>query len=113
MSARLSPNVSFTAPPEVPVPGPSYGPEASPHDPESTVGFNREFQAVGVERVPSGFRTPFPVVQGELPTKVRLKSAAVQNPPVAPADSVPPAEVRARSHVRFALPSDASPSALE
>ena len=40
MSARLSHNVSFPAPLEVPVPGPSHGPEASPHDTESIVGFN-------------------------------------------------------------------------
>ena len=40
MSARFSPNVSFSSPLEVPVPGPSHGPEAPPHDPESTVGFN-------------------------------------------------------------------------
>ena len=40
MSARLSHNVSFPAQLEVPVPGPSYGLEVSPHDPESTVGFN-------------------------------------------------------------------------
>ena len=52
MSAKLSHPNSFPAPPEVPVPGPSHGPEVSPHDPESTVGFNREFQAVGVEWVP-------------------------------------------------------------
>ena len=32
MSARLSPDVSFSAPPEVPVPGPSHGLKASPHD---------------------------------------------------------------------------------
>ena len=104
----MSPNVSFAALPEVPVPCPSHGPEASPHDPESTVSFNREFQVVGAEQVPSGFRTPFPIVQGELPSKDRLESAAVQNPPV-----VLPTEVRARPHVCFGLPSDASPSALE
>ena len=114
MSTRLSHPTSFTAPSEVPVPGPSHGPEASPHDPKSTVSFNREFQVVGVEWVPSGFQTPFPVVQSKRSDRVRVVvSAAGQNPLDAPADSVPHVEVRARSHVRFALPSDASPSAQE
>ena len=113
MSARLSHNHSFAAPSEVTVPSPSHGPEASCQNPESTVGFNREFQA-DVERMPSGFRTPFPVAQGEFPDRVSsVESAAVQAPPDIPADPVQPAEVRAHSHVHFALPSDASLSALE
>ena len=64
MSARLPQSHSFTAPPEVPVPGPTHGPEVSPHAPEKSVGFTRLFQASGIEQVPSGFRTPFPMVQG-------------------------------------------------
>ena len=113
MSARL-PQSPFTAPLEVPVPGPAHGLEASPHEPEKTVGFNREFQASGVGQVPSGFRTPFPMVQGECSARVgMLDSNAGQSlldPPIA---SVPHADVRTRTHVHFSLPSDASPSAPE
>ena len=63
--------------------------------------------------MPSGLWTPFPIVQGELPSQVRLESTAVQNSPVVLADCVLPAEVRARPHVRFAMPSAASLSVLE
>ena len=114
VSARLPHSHSFAAPPEVPVPGPAHGPEASPHKPGSTVVFNRELQASGVERVLSGFRNPLPVAQGDcLVRDPVVESAAAQAPPVAPAESVPHAEVRASAHVRFSLPSDASPSAPE
>ena len=58
--------------------------------------------------MPSGLQTPFPIVQVELPSQVRLESVAVQNPSVVLADYVPPAQVRAKPHVRFALPSAAS-----
>ena len=72
MSARL-PNCSFAAPPEVPVPGPicclrtAAWQDASFPTPESSVGFNREFQGDGSDWVPSGSLTPFPNAQGELP----------------------------------------------
>ena len=114
MSARLSHPNSFSAPPKVPVPGPAHEPEVSRHQPDSTVGFNREFQASGVERVPSGFQTPFPVVQGECVDRIPVvESTAGQAPPVVPDESVQHAEVRALAHVHFTLPSDASPSAPE
>ena len=90
MSARLSHLNFIPAPPEVRVPGPAHGPEAFPHEPEKTVGFNQEFQASGVEQVPSGFRIPFPVVQSECTDRVNmLDSDTGQNPPDAPVDSVP------------------------
>ena len=68
----------------------------------------------GDDRVPSGFWTPYPVVQGEfLDRDSSVRSAAVQVPLDALAVSVQPAEVRACSRVHFALPSDASLSAPE
>ena len=72
MSARLPHSHSVSCPPEVPVPDPAHGPEASPYEPEKTVGFNREFLASGVERLPSGFRTTFPMVQGVFSVRVGM-----------------------------------------
>ena len=109
VSARLSQSHSFSAPPEVPVLGPAHGPEASPHEPEKTVGFNRDFQACGVEWVPSSFWTPFPTVQGDCLARVGIKdSDAGQRSPDPPVTSVPHAEVRTRAQVHFSLPSDGS-----
>ena len=72
------------------------------------------FQAGGVERVPSGFRTPFPTVQGVCLASVGIKDSDVgRRLPDLPVTSVPHPDIRTCTQVHFSLPSDASPSTPE
>ena len=110
VSARL-PNRSVSAPPKVPVPGPSHGQDPSFPTSEGIVSSHQEFQGDGMGRVPSGSRTPFPSARGELPV-VRevsgLGSGSVQAPSASVAGPEQPAEVRHRAQVTFDLPPSAS-----
>ena len=75
--------------------------------PESTVGFNREFQGDGSDWVPSGSLTSFPSVQGELPAFREfsmLVSGSAQAPPAGVAGPAQPTEVRPGARFSFDLP---------
>ena len=88
MPARL-PNRSFSVP--------QHGQDATFLTPESTVGFNREFQTDGSDWVPSGSRPPFPNAQGELPVFREfsmLVSGSAQASPAGVAGLAQPMEVR-------------------
>ena len=83
VSARMSNNLSSTAPQAVPIRCPSPGLDLPPLKPVDTVSYHRELLADGVGPVPSDDRVPFPLEQVYVRERGSASSADAQVPSAA------------------------------